>query len=61
MFDFYRVVEFERAEDAERAIKELEGTIHEGRTIHVRQVSHKNLCDNDKNFVYLGKRDNITN
>jgi len=31
------VVEFEKAEDAERAIKELEGTIHEGRTIHVRQ------------------------
>ena len=36
---FFSVVEFERAEDAERAIKEIEGTVHEGRTIHVRQVS----------------------
>lgn len=39
------VVEFEKAEDADRAIKELEGTIHEGRTIHVRQVSICNLKD----------------
>ena len=49
------VVEFEKAEDADRAIKELEGTIHEGRTIHVRQVSICNLKDYRDRFFLVTK------